>query len=133
MLADGWSYGAWVVGAARIRGVESQWPAVGSKVHHSVGSWPLLLDDSTSVLECETGHRLLLQARGWPAGEATVEISVAAAAEGVEVTLTEDATVGPGTLVPQVIRSPVLTLRNTETLKRLVMLAHGRPVDGEQP
>ncbi len=40
VLADGWLYSGWVVGASRIRAVDEQWPAVGSKIHHSVGSWP---------------------------------------------------------------------------------------------
>ena len=49
VLADGWLYATWVVGAARIRAVDPQWPAEGSSIHHSVGSWPLLLDDTTTV------------------------------------------------------------------------------------
>src|SRR3954471_9339924 len=29
-LADGWIYGAWVVGASHIRDVDAEWPAVGA-------------------------------------------------------------------------------------------------------
>ena len=70
VLADGWLYALWVVGAARMREVDDSWPAVGARLHHSVGTWPMLVDDTTSVLEVEPGRRLKLRARAWPAGEA---------------------------------------------------------------
>ena len=38
VLADGWLYPVWVVGASRMREVEDAWPAPGSKLHHSVGT-----------------------------------------------------------------------------------------------
>lgn len=126
VLADGWSYSGWVVGAARIREVEPSFPEPGSRIHHSVGTWPLLLNDSTSVLECDPGRRLLLQARGWPAGEATVEITVAPMGHGVDVTMWEDATAGPGAVIPRALRDPLITVRNTESLRRLMLLAEGR-------
>ncbi len=40
VLADGWLYALFVVGAARMRDVDEGWPAVGTKLHHSVGSGP---------------------------------------------------------------------------------------------
>ena len=49
VLEDAWSYGMWVVGAARIRDVEMHWPQVGSMIHHSVGAWPVLLSDINAV------------------------------------------------------------------------------------
>ena len=51
VLADGWLYPLWVVGASRMREVDDHWPAVGARLHHSVGAWPALIDDTTSVLE----------------------------------------------------------------------------------
>ena len=78
VLADGWLYPLFVVGASRMRDVDESWPAVGARLHHSVGTWPLLIDDTTEVLEVEEGRRLLLKARGWPAGEAHVDISLRA-------------------------------------------------------
>ena len=47
VLADGWLYPVWVVGASRMREVDDHWPAEGAKLHHSVGTWPALLDDTT--------------------------------------------------------------------------------------
>ena len=130
VMRDGWTYAAWVVGASRVRGVDAGWPAPGSRVHHSVGTWPLLIDDHTRVLECTlapdgTG-RLVLQARAWPAGEATVAFELAADGSGTRVTLSEDATRGPATLLPRPIRSALLRARNRETLQRLAPLAQAR-------
>lgn len=76
VLADGWMYATWVVGASRIRGVEPGWPNPGSRVHHSFGVWPAVIDDHTEVLTSDPGHELLLKARGWPAGQAHVRIQV---------------------------------------------------------
>ena len=68
VLADGWLYPLWVVGASRMREVDDSWPQPGTRLHHSVGTWPLLLDDVTEVVECRPGSRLVLQAHAWPAG-----------------------------------------------------------------
>ena len=50
VLADGWLYAGWVVGASAIRDVAPARPTNGSRIHHSVGVWPLLISDSSSVL-----------------------------------------------------------------------------------
>ena len=67
VLADGWLYPLWVVGAARMRRVDPGWPEVGTRIHHSVGLWPLLINDHTEVLEMRRGEFLRLRARAWPA------------------------------------------------------------------
>jgi uncharacterized protein YndB with AHSA1/START domain len=126
VLADGWLYPLFVVGASRMRDVDETWPAVGSRLHHSVGSWPLLIDDHTEVLEMEPHHHLLLRARGWPAGEARVDFSLHPQGGSTLVTIVEDASAGPGLLVPKVLRDPQLAWRNSETLRRLAYAVEGR-------
>jgi uncharacterized protein YndB with AHSA1/START domain len=126
VLADGWLYPSWVVGASRIRAVEAAWPAEGAKIHHSFGIWPALIDDSTSVLEYDPPRRMVLKARGWPLGSARVVLEVEPTAGGCRMTIDEDAIEGPGTLVPKTVRSPLIHLRNVETLRRLRFLAEGR-------
>jgi uncharacterized protein YndB with AHSA1/START domain len=126
VLADGWLYPLWVVGASRMRQVEHDWPAVGSRIHHSVGAWPVLIDDHTEVLVCEPGSRLELRARAWPTGEAHVTIRLAAVGGGTEVVIEEDVTSGPARLVPRPLRAPALHWRNVETLRRLAFLAERR-------
>ncbi|WP_150307276.1 SRPBCC family protein [Planctomonas psychrotolerans] len=131
ILADGWLYPSWVVGASRIRGVEDAWPAAGAKIHHSFGVWPALIDDSTSVLEWDPPHRAVLQARGWPMGEARVTFEVKATSSGCVVRLGEDAVKGPGVLVPAPLRHLGIHYRNTETLRRLAYLAEGKRENAE--
>lgn len=126
VLSDGWLYPGWVVGASRMREVDDTWPQAGSRLHHSVGVWPALLDDYTEVLESEPGQRLVLRARAWPAGEATVVMELAPADGGTEVTMREDATSGPATLLPKPVRDAQLVWRNTESLRRLAYIAEHR-------
>ncbi len=126
VLSDGWLYPLFVVGASRMREVDDSWPAVGSRLHHSVGTWPALIDDTTSVLEVEEGRRILLLARGWPAGEANVDISLRPEGDSTVVTIVEDATAGPGLLVPKPLRDAQLHWRNVETLRRLAFVVEGR-------
>jgi hypothetical protein len=126
VLADGWMYALFVVGAARMRDVDDGWPAVGTKLHHSVGTWPLLIDDTTEVLEVEEGRRLLLLARGWPAGQAHVEITLEPRGTDTVVTIVEQATAGPGALIPKPVQDVQLHVRNVETLRRLAYVVEGR-------
>lgn len=126
VLADGWLYPLFVVGASRMRDVDETWPAVGSRLHHSVGTWPLLIDDTTEVLEVEEDRRIVLKARGWPAGEARVEISLRPTADATVVKIVENATAGPGALVPKPVQDVQLHLRNVEALRRLAFVVEGR-------
>jgi uncharacterized protein YndB with AHSA1/START domain len=126
VLADGWLYPLWVVGATRMRDVDRDWPEVGSRLHHSAGVWPAVVDDTTEVLEVVPGSLLRLRARGWPAGEAEVVITLSAQGAGTRVELREDAVSGPGRLLPSVVRQPAIHVRNVEALQRLAAIAEGR-------
>lgn len=119
VLADGWLFPVWVVGASRMRDVEEAWPAEGSKLHHSFGVWPAVIDDETTVLEWNPPHRMVMQPSGWPIGEARVTITVKPRGSGCVVRLEEHASRGPGTLVPAPVLDIPLHIRNTETLRRL--------------
>lgn len=126
VLADGWLYPLFVVGAARMRNVDDSWPAVGSRLHHSVGVWPALINDTTEVVEVDEGTRIMLRARAWPAGEAHVEISLRPDGESTVVTIVEQAIAGPGAMIPKPVQDPQLHLRNIETLRRLAFVVEGR-------
>ncbi|GEP28540.1 SRPBCC family protein [Cryobacterium levicorallinum] len=125
VLHNGWLYPTWVVGASRMRDVDTIWPAVGSRLHHSVGVWPALLDDSTSVLEWQAPRHALLQARGWPIGEAHVSFDIQDHPNGCLVRMTEDVVAGPARLVPTTLSDLAIRYRNSETLRRLAYLAEG--------
>jgi hypothetical protein len=127
VLHDGWTYPVWGVGASRMRDVDpGRHPAPGTKLHHSFGMWPLVLDDTTEVLEIEPAQRLVLEAGGWPVGKARVEIAVDADADGSLVSIAEDVTDGPAQLVPQPVRVAEIDVLNRETLRRLAYLAERR-------
>lgn len=125
VIADGWLYSGWVVGASRIRDVDAEWPQAGARLHHSVGAWPLVIDDSTKVTAVQPGRSLELVARGWPMGEAKVDITLEELGDGCKVTIAEDAIRGPGKLVPAFLRDPLISARNRETLRRLELMAVG--------
>ncbi|MRJ76169.1 SRPBCC family protein [Aeromicrobium sp. SMF47] len=127
VLADGWTYPLWVVGASRVRDVDESWPAVGSLIHHSVGVWPALIDDNSEVLEVDPQRMIRLRARGWPIGEAEVVIELKPSGAHTEVEIREQAVAGPGVLVPEPIKGLTLKWRNTETLRRLAYIAENRP------
>lgn len=124
VLSDGWSYAAWVVGASRIRDVDATWPAKDSRIHHSVGSWPFVIDDTTSVREIDAPHSLTLWARAWPLGVAEVRLECEPQGEGItKVTMLEHSTSGPAKAIPPALVDPVLHARNAEALRRLAYLA----------
>ena len=126
VLADGWTYSAWVVGASHVRKVESSWPSVGSGIHHSVGAWPLVIEDVTRVVAAVPGELLELDARLWPVGTATVRLELVPIPGGTRVVMSENARSGPATVLPRAVQDVLLKPRNTESLERLSALAARR-------
>lgn len=124
VLADGWAYPLWVVGATHMRDVDDDWPALGSRLHHSVGVWPFQFRDHTEVVGVDPGRRLELRARAWPVGGAHVTITLEPdGPHACRVRLHEEAAEGPGAWVPSSLQAPAVNLRNAETLSRLVDVA----------
>lgn len=123
VLEDGWSYGTWVVGAARIRDVDADWPRAGSRIHHSVGAWPLLLSDTTEVEAVDAPNLLQLRVRAWPTGEGRVLLTCERRGRQTEVALEERAVSGPAKLLPAPVQDLMLHPRNVEALRRLAYLA----------
>jgi hypothetical protein len=127
VLADGWSYAGWVVGAAHIREVDPGWPAEGRRIHHSVGPWPLLVHDVTTVRVVEPPRTMELDARAWPFGTARIRLELTETEPGVtEVRMAEWAARGPVRLLPQAVQRMLLVPRNRESLRRLARMAAGR-------
>jgi hypothetical protein len=127
VLADGWMYASWVVGASHIRDVDPHWPQAGARVHHTVGVWPLTIKDSTSVLASEPDWLLELDARAWPDGRARVRIELNPVQDGrTRIKMTETVADGPGRLIPKPVTDPALRARNREALRRLSDIARGR-------
>jgi hypothetical protein len=132
VLEDGWSYGMWVVGAARIRDVDPHWPEAGSKIHHSVGAWPVLLSDETEVEQVDAPRFLQLKVKAWPTGEGRVILTATPQGDGeLEVVMDESAVSGPARLIPAPVQDFLLDRRNVEALRRLAYLAEHRARTGD--
>jgi uncharacterized protein YndB with AHSA1/START domain len=127
VLADGWLYSSWVVGATHIRAVDDGWPAVGTRIHHSVGPWPLVVNDVTEVLEVDPPRMIELDARLWPFGTARVRLELAETEPGVtRVRMAEHVRRGPARMLPHAAQAVLLIPRNRESMRRLADLAVGR-------
>jgi uncharacterized protein YndB with AHSA1/START domain len=123
VLADPDSYAYWVVGSKFIRDADPEWPAPGSKFHHTIGVGPLKLDDHTVALEAERPHRFRLRAKGRPVGTATVTLEMTPKDGGTLVTISENP---DGVFAPLAVLPPLQLFtkaRNAESLMRLEELA----------
>lgn len=127
VLADGWTYPLWVVGATHMRAVDAGFPAVGTRLHHSVGAWPAQIQDRTEVLACEPERLLELKAHAWPSGAARVRITLSPEPGGTRVAMDERAEAGPAALIPGVAQQAMLVPRNKESLARLDSVVRNRP------
>lgn len=126
VLTDGWMYSGWVVGASHVRAVDKGWPELGTRIHHSVGVWPLVVNDVTEVVDMVPNRVLELDARSWPVGVARVRLELSPADEGAtKVVMSEQAVRGPAKLMPKPLQSALLIPRNRESLSRLSDLALG--------
>jgi uncharacterized protein YndB with AHSA1/START domain len=120
VLADGWAYVGWVVGATHIRAVDEGWPDKGTRIHHSVGAWPLMAHDVTTVRAVEPPRLLELEAKLWPFGVALVRLELTETQPDVtEVRMTERVIGGPGRFLPDAAQALLLVPRNRESLRRL--------------
>ncbi|HEY1489386.1 MAG TPA: SRPBCC family protein [Micromonosporaceae bacterium] len=120
VLADGWNYADWVVGAVHIRAVDARWPAAGSRVHHRIGAWPFTIADSTEVISFDPTGSLVMRARLRPLGEAVVSMSWRPNGQDkCRVRMEEQFVDGPGLAVRNKIGDVVLHARNNESLTRL--------------
>jgi hypothetical protein len=133
VLTDGWTYATWVVGASRIREVDDAFPAPGSKIHHSVGVWPLLINDETICEKVDPPREIQLRAQAWPAGEARVRIECEERGRQTSVTIYEQAISGPAKFIPTPLEDLMLHLRNVETLRRLAFLAESGARSAQGP
>lgn len=126
VLADGWVYSGWVVGASHVRNVDGNWPAVGARVHHTVGPWPFVVRDVTTVLSVEPDRRLELDAGIWAVGSARIVVTLTPVRNHTDVVMAEEAVSGPLSVVPRSLQAMVLRPRNRESLHRLADIVVNR-------
>ena len=126
VLSDPYTYDDWVVGTTRIRDADEEWPAVGSRLHHTVGFPPMGTRDHTEVLAVDRPSRLELEAVARPFGKAKVELRLEPQGVGTKLTIIEDPSgwTAPLKLNPAV--HLLIRVRNVETLRRLKAIAERR-------
>ncbi|MBF6244263.1 MULTISPECIES: SRPBCC family protein [Nocardia] len=130
VLADGWSYGHWVVGSTHMRDVDQDWPRIGSRIHHSVGAWPLMAQQATRVVAVDPPNSIELEAELWPLGVAWIRLAMTPIdADTTEVSMSEEVIRGPGRLIPDVLQTIALKPRNKQSLARLCDLVASHYVD----
>jgi hypothetical protein len=122
VIADGWTYSQWVVGNSRMRAVDPDWPAPGSTIRHSIGVWPLTIDDETVVEKSVPLEELVLHAKGGPFG-ARVILRLSDIPDGCRVVMEEYPVSGIGRALPSRLADLAAWPRNRETLWRLGALA----------
>lgn len=122
VLSDPRSYAYWVVGSREIRDADPDWPAKGSKFHHTFEGG---VRDHTVVEEVEPNRRLRLRAKARPFGTAFVTVTMRPENGGSAVTLEE----APADRVTRLLFNPVadrfLHTRNEDSIARLKELAEG--------
>ena len=123
VLSNGFSYADWVVGTRAVRAVDDGWPNVDSRLHYTVGHWPLRKDDVTIARRRETDQLLELEARAWPAGAARIVLAVEAVSSGTLVSIDETPKAGVALRLHNPLFNLMIKLRNVETLRRLEGLA----------
>jgi uncharacterized protein YndB with AHSA1/START domain len=123
VLADPGGYAYWVVGSKAIRDADPDWPAPGSKFHHTIGVGPLTTSDHTRSLEARPPTYLRIRAKGRPLGTASVRLEMTLVDGGTAVRITEN----PDGLTSILALNPVVHFltkaRNAESLARLEELA----------
>ena len=130
VMADGWTYSQWVVGNSRMRAVDPQWPKVGGSIKHSIGVWPLLLNDVTVVEDCQPLEQLVLLAKGRPFGKARITLRLFDIDGGAcRIEMAEVPVGAPMGWVPNRVALAASFVRNRECTSRLAMIAERRVPD----
>lgn len=119
IVADPRGYAFWVIGADGIEGFDGDWPAVGATFHHAQGVKPVRLHDTSTVLISEPPTRLQLEVRARPLFVGIVTLTFTAADGGTRVSIDERAAGGAAGMLPQFATSPLIGIRNAESVRRL--------------
>lgn len=127
MIADGWTYSQWVVGNSRMRAVDPNWPQPGSTIHHSIGVWPVVINDSTVVESCTPEYELVLIANGRPFGKARITLRLHDVdGGGCLIEMVEVPVSAPMRWLPDSVALAGVFPRNRETTWRLAAIAERR-------
>lgn len=117
------TYPSWLSGAREIREVDADWPAPGSRFHHTVRVGPVIVADSTEMIETQPGRCIRLAVRARPWISAIVTFALVGDDRRCIVSFEEEPRIRLiGNLVRPVM-DPVTHARNHHSLKRLDAVA----------
>jgi uncharacterized protein YndB with AHSA1/START domain len=135
VLADPRAYARWVVGSRAIRAADPDWPAPGSVFDHAQGVGALVLKDTTTVLECDRPRLLAMRVNARPFTVAHVTLTLEQRDGGTHVVMREVPADARSQVTMNPMVTPLLHMRNAESLRRLKRLAEGEePIpQGELP
>ena len=127
VLSDGRAYAEWVMGTRHVRDVDPDWPALGSKIHYTLGIGRWTFDDITTVRLAEPGQRLELEAHAGRLGTARVSIVLLPWGERQTVLILDEHPLsGPGARWHSMLVEALLRLRNGRMLRSLARVVHER-------
>jgi uncharacterized protein YndB with AHSA1/START domain len=123
VLADAHRYADWVIGTARVRAADEDWPSPGARLHHATGLGPLAIEDETEVVACDPPRRLELLARLGPLGSFRVELTLEARGDAWTRVVLREAPVAGVSRLAGPVGDAAGRVRNTLSLRRLKRLA----------
>jgi hypothetical protein len=112
-----------------MRAVDPKWPAPGSKIHHTIGVWPFVINDETEIESSTPLEELVMLAKSRPFGGARIVLRLSDTQNGCRIEMAEVPVGGPLNLLPRRLALAAVYPRNRECLARLAALAERR----EQP
>jgi hypothetical protein len=109
-----------------MRAVDPNWPAPGSKIHHTIGVWPFVLNDESVVESCTPTEELVLLAKSRPFGGARITLRLFDTDNGCRIEMAEVPVGGPLNWIPRRLALVAAYPRNRECTARLAALAERR-------
>jgi uncharacterized protein YndB with AHSA1/START domain len=126
VLVDPTTYPDWLVGAQRIRDIDDDWPAIGSRFHHRVGVGWLSMPDYSEVEAIEPTSLLRLAVRVRPFISATATFRLVSDGSVTVISFEEEPNIKIlGELVRPVV-DPSVHIRNHLSLRRLADFVEDR-------
>jgi uncharacterized protein YndB with AHSA1/START domain len=126
VLADGSSYGDWVVGTSATRPRKGDWPELGSEIEYTVRLGPSTFSGRTIVRRCEPPHHLELEAESGRLGTARIALEVRHWGDETLIIFEEHPLRGPGGFLHNAAVDAIAQLRNRSMLSRLSRLVERR-------
>jgi hypothetical protein len=132
LLLDPFVYPKWVVGTRQVREVDTDWPRMGARFHHSVGVGPISTRDSTKILSSRRST--------WTSRCDSAPLALPASHSGSQtpavgrcrIVLREDPIAGPAEGLRGRAWDAVVHARNALSLWRLRRLTESRQGVGEE-